>query len=264
MNDPRVVALHYRIEHESSVDYSKAEPVDHEEKGFRLRIEERRVCFEMKDDQPTVDSALEVVNSYISNWELDAALTSKPGEFKLRFVKPEIVDRKPTPGEHRVSADPAFWKFTTSIPTVTKGRRYPEPPVGVSLKRNDDVLLMLGRYEDLCKEREKLPSVAQFCLTMLEKLAGDRPKAAKKFAIGKKVLDKVGELADEKGGPAMARKAKGINEEFTSGETRFLEYSVKVFVRRVAEEAQSPGGPFRKITRKDFPEVWPGHQQGCA
>ena len=27
------------IEHESSVDYSKAEPVDHEEEGFRIRIE---------------------------------------------------------------------------------------------------------------------------------------------------------------------------------------------------------------------------------
>ena len=55
MNDPRVVALHYCIEHESSVDYSNAEPVDHEEEGFRIRIEERLVCFEMKDDQPTVD-----------------------------------------------------------------------------------------------------------------------------------------------------------------------------------------------------------------
>ena len=86
----------------------------------------------------------------------------------------------------------------------------------MSLKRNDDVLLMLGRYEDLCEEREKLPSVAQFCLTMLEKLAGGRPKAAKKFAIGKKVLNRVGTLADEKGGRAMARKAKGIDEEVHS------------------------------------------------
>ena len=182
---------------------------------------------------------------------------------KLRFVRPEIVDRKPTPGEHEVSADQVFWEFTTSA-TVTKRRQYPKPPVGVSLKRNDDVLLMLGRYENLCKERKQLPSVAQFCLTMLEKLAGGRPKAANKFAIGKQVLDKVGQLADEKGGRGMARKAKGIDEEFTPGETRFLECAVKVFIRRVAEEAQSPGGPFRKITIKDFPEVWPGHQQGCT
>ena len=259
MNDPRIVALHYRIEHESSVDYSKAGPVDHEEKGFRIRIEECRVCFEMKDDHPTVDSALEVVNSYISNWELDAALTSKPGEFKLRFDRSEIVDRKPTPGNHSIVADKIFWEFSTSVPTVTKGRPYPKPPVGVPLSRNDDVLLMFGRYEDLCKKMEKLPSVAYFCLTfcltMLEKLAGDRPKAAKKFAIECKVLDKVGALTANKGGPTGARKAEGIDEEFTPGETRFLERAVRVFIRRVAEEAQSPGGPFRKITIKDFPEM---------
>ena len=258
MNDPRVVALHYRIEHESSVDYSKAEPVDHEEDGFRIRIEEGRACFVMKDDHPTVDSALEVVNSYICNWELDAALTSKLGEFKLKFARPEIVDRRPTPGEHRVSAGPISWEFTTLVPTVTTGRPYPKPPVGVSLKRNDDVLLMLSRYKDLCNDRDKPTNVAYFCLTMLDKLAGSRAKAPKKFAIERKVLSEVGELTDTKGGRAIARKAKGINQELTPGETRFLENAVKVFIRRVAEEAQSPGGPFRKITLKDFPELRPG------
>ena len=119
---------------------------------------------------------------------------------------------------------------------------------------------MLGRYENLCNGREKLADVAQFCLTMLEKLAegrGKRGKAAKKFAIGKKVLNKVGTLADEKGGPTMARKAKGIDEEFTPEEIRFLECAVKVFIWRVAEEAQSPAGPFRMITTEDFPEMWP-------
>ena len=218
----------------------------------------------MKDDHPTVDSALEVVNPYISNWELDAALTSKPSEFMLRFVKPELVDRTPTPGKHTVAADPVFWEIATSIPTVTKGRQYPKPPVGVSLQPSDDVLLMLGRYEDLCNGKERLPSAAQFCLTLLEKSAGSRRKAAKKFAIGIRVLNKVGALAAEKGGRAMARKAKGVDEEFTLEETRFLECAVKVFTRRVAEEAQSPGGPFRKITIRDFPEVWPGDEQGCA
>ena len=264
MNDPRVVALHYRIEREDSVNYSNAEPVDHEEEGFRIRIEEGRACFVMKDDHPTVDSALEAVNSYIRNWELDAALTSKPNEFKLKYVRSEIVDRKPTPGEHRVSADPVFWEFTISGPTVTKGRPYPKPPVGVSLELNDDVLLMLGRYEDLCNNRDKLTNVAYFCLTKLEELAGDRKMAAEKFAIGKKVLTKVGKLTDSKGGRAIARKAKGVCKELTPGETRFLENAVKVFIRRVAEEAQSPAGPFRKISKRDFPEVWPATNQECS
>ena len=261
MNDPRVVALHYRIEHESSVDYSKAEPVDHEEEGFRLRIEEAQVCFTLKDDYPTLDSALEVVSSYISNWELDAALAGGPGQFKLRFVRPEIVDRDPTPGEHRVSASPIFWEFATSVPTITVGRPYPKPPVGVSLNRNEDVIVMLSRYEDLLCKREKLPAVAQFCLTMLEKLAGNRSKVPKKFAIEKEVLSKVGSLAANKGGHASARKAKGINEELSLEETRFLKSAIKVFIRRVGEEAHTPGGPFRYITMNDFPELHAEHQQ---
>ena len=264
MNDPHVVALHYRIEHESSVDYSKAEPVDHEEEGFRIRIEEGRACFVMTDHHPTVDSALEVVNSYISNWELDAALKGKPNEFKLKFARPEIMDRRPTSGEHRVSADSVSWEFTTSVPTVTKGIPYPKPPIGVSLKRNDDVLLMLGRYEDLCNDRDRLTNVAYFCLTMLEKLAEGRPNATKKFGIESEVLKEVGKLTATKGGRAMARKAEGINQELTPRQNRFLENAVKVFIRRVAEEAQSPGGPFQMITMEDFPELRPGHQQGCA
>ena len=39
MNDPHVVALFYEVEHDSAVDYSAAEPVDHEDHEFRLRIE---------------------------------------------------------------------------------------------------------------------------------------------------------------------------------------------------------------------------------
>ncbi len=37
MNDPHVVALNYSIKHDSSVDYSTALPLDHEEEAFRIR-----------------------------------------------------------------------------------------------------------------------------------------------------------------------------------------------------------------------------------
>ena len=74
---------------------------------------------------------------------------------------------------------------------------------------------------------------------MLEKSAGGRSKVPKKFAIEKKVLSKVGNLAGNKGSRTMAR-AKGINEDLTLEETRFLESAVKVFIRRVAEEARTP------------------------
>ena len=114
------VALHYRIEHASHVDYSKVDPVYCEVEGFGIRIEDNRVRFEMKEHYATVDSALEAVKPYIHSWELDAALRSQPGEFKLKFCGAEVEDRKPIPGKHEVSADPVFWEFSTSVPTVTK------------------------------------------------------------------------------------------------------------------------------------------------
>ena len=63
------VALHYRIEHASHVDYSKVDPVYCEVEGFGIRIEDNRVRFEMKEHYATVDSALEAVKPYIHSWE---------------------------------------------------------------------------------------------------------------------------------------------------------------------------------------------------
>ena len=39
MNDPHVVALHYRINHGPTIDYSEAETPDREESRFRLTVE---------------------------------------------------------------------------------------------------------------------------------------------------------------------------------------------------------------------------------
>ena len=93
MNDPHVVALVYKIEHDSSVDHSEAEPVDHEEERFRVRIEDRHVRVEMNQHHATEDAARRLVEPYICSWELDEALRHRPGSFKLKFARPEIVDR---------------------------------------------------------------------------------------------------------------------------------------------------------------------------
>ena len=37
MNDPHVVALNYRIEHCSSVDYGAASPLDYSEDAFEIQ-----------------------------------------------------------------------------------------------------------------------------------------------------------------------------------------------------------------------------------
>lgn len=257
MNDPRVIALHYRIEHDRSVDYSEAEPAEHDdEEEFRIQIEDGRVHFEMKKHHATERSAQGVVEPYIESWELDAALTGQPGQFKLKYEGAHIGS---TPGKHVGSPGPVYWEFSTLVSTVTISKPYPKPPDGVSLKRNCDVRVMLSRYEDFYDGKKRLTDLAQFCLTMLEKVAGGRKsedrwtetrgrrtKAVERFGIKGCVLNEVGYLSSEKGGPTDGRKADAAEEnDLTPDERRFLLCNVKKFIRKVAKEAQSSGSNTR-------------------
>ena len=257
MNSPRVITLQYRIEHDQSVDYSRAKPVDHDEEDFSIRIEDNRVRFDMKVHVATVDSAKDAVESYIRSWELDAALRGQPGQFKLRFDRSEIRDCNPTTGE--MYATKEFPAACYSVTVIRLSQAYPEPPAGVSLKHSDDVQLMVGRYEDYCHHRRYLTDVAYYCLTAMRYLSsGDRGHdndVKHKYGISGNVLKTFSRLAN-KGGPDERRKEQDVDKRgLTPDERRFLEKAVKRFIRRVAEVAQSPDGSFPKITLRDLPEV---------
>ena len=253
MNDPHVIAVIYEIEHASSVDYSEAEPVDHEEERFRVRIEDKHVRLEMKEHHATEEAARKVVEPYIRSWELDEALKHRPGSFNLEFARPEIVDRNPTPGVVELAATLVGGAATGGF-TLTVHKPYPKPPPGVMLDAgNPDVKTMFNRYEGYLNGREPLPGMAYFCVTMLEDhLTSGRKAAAEKYQISKKVLRSIRTLASTKGGPATARKGDGIQLELAQEEERFLEEAVKAIIRRVAEVAYDPHRTLRLITRADF------------
>ena len=256
MNDPHVVALIYEIEHDSSVDYSEAEPVDHEEDRFRILIKDKSTRAEMKEHHATESAALEVVEPYLRSWEMDAALRSHPDEFRLKFDRSEIVDRNPTPGVVELAATIRAGEPIV-CGTLTVGKPYPKPPSGVTLNSNDrEVVTLFNRFERYLNRREPLPSMAYFCLTVLEGVCNaNRTEAAKRYGIGKSVLASFGKLASQKGGPDAARKAVGIEEELTQEENRFLEAAVKAIIRRVAEVAHDPHRPLKKITREELPTL---------
>ena len=65
MNDPHVVALHYEVEHASSIDYSSAEPLELHYDAFDVRVEERNVWFSMKHHFATERDARDAVDDYI-------------------------------------------------------------------------------------------------------------------------------------------------------------------------------------------------------
>ena len=287
MNDPHVDALFYTIEHDKSVNYEKAKPLVRDEPEFRIKIKDEEVCFELNEHYATESKARQSIDKYIRIWELDAGLKHGHDYFELKFDRAKIVDRNPTLGKKSVSAAPVRLKITTSVPAVTIAPSdYPSPPSGLSIDPDDpdvqtmyaDVQTMYERYMNYRRKREPLPSMAYFCLTILEgtAMAGTKGKfkkhekrqaAAEYYHIEEKVLKLVGKLSSEKGDPLEARKREGPDDDlqkkerrFKEPERRFLEEAVKKMIYRAAEKieiekANDPTKNLCQITLSDLPSV---------
>ena len=99
---------------------------------------------------------------------------------------------------------------------------------------------MRQRYDVYSRYPEILTAVAYFCLTCLEKTvpAGNRRQAmAALYGIPYHDVQRVGNLADRKGGRQGARKAKGLDSELTEEETEFLADMVRLMIRKRGEMA---------------------------
>ncbi len=256
MNDPHVVALVYKIKNRRSIDYRGEELLNDDEKDFFIHVKDDQVRFAMKTHYANVEEAREAVREYIERWEFDFALEKGPGKFSLEFDIPEIVDRNPSPGVIEFIGSGGIGTAALSI--IRK--HYPPPPRR-DFKITYDVKSMYERFIGYHSDREPLPSMTYFCLTMLEKSAGvlhkraaRRQAVAKKFRIEQAVLDKIGDLSSEKGGQ-QGRKANAIAHDLTSSETRFLEKAMVVMIRRAAEVAHDPDKRRDTIKLSDLPDL---------
>ena len=259
MNDPHVVALFYNITHSASVVYREAKPCDYEEENFSVRIEDKKVCFTMKTHYATEEEALEAVREYIERWEFAAGLERGPGKFKLVYQEPNIVDRRPSPksdGFAEVSGTflSPGGELRASISSLSQ---YPKPP-SASLTITPDVQSMYDRLMDYRSGREKLPTMAYFCLTVLEDSTGAprksrRQTAAEQYGIDQAVLGQIGNLSSEKG-DTQARKAAGIGRPLTPSETRFLKEAIKALILRASEVAHDPHESRAEIKLSDLPQ----------
>lgn len=137
MNDPHVVALICCVEHGDSIDYSKARPLVVDESGFRLSVADRRARLEFQERYAIAD--------YIRVWEFDAThKRGNPDSFALRFEKPEINDRNPTPGGFRLSSSFVGVAVTGSAKLTVSTPNYHSPPSDVAI--DPDAETMHGRY----------------------------------------------------------------------------------------------------------------------
>ena len=257
MNDPHVVELIYLLEHDRTVDYSDVPPADFDNDRFKIGIKDKMVTFYLKEHYASEAEARAVVDPFVREWELDAALTGRPGDFSLSFMDAKLVDRNPTPGVIEASLTIRSGAPRASILATVGKLSYPAPPLVPKLEPDDpEVQSMFIRYARYCDGREPLLSMANFCLTMLERrLAKGRGAAAQQYGIAGMVLKKFGDLVANKGGPDTARKANPRFEELKTEEKRFLEAVVKIMIRRVAEVAHSGSPPTDQITMAHLPTL---------
>ena len=261
MNDPHVAALIYYIEHNDTVDYSNAPPIEMRTDAFIVKIDGGEVRVEPLEHLSTEESALDAMNGFISNWELDAVLRGRPGQFRLRFNRSEILDRSPAPpvpGRVQLSGAVRLGPLragSASI-TVTVRKNFPEPPAAVTLNPDDDdVVLLLNRFRNYCDGKELLTSLAYFCSTILEERIGDSQNKGVKLGIGAKVRSTIRRLSTEKGGKMGARKRVGIGLELTAEEKLFLEEAIKLTIRRMAHVSFDDTMKLPKVTMADLPKI---------
>ena len=254
MNDLHVVALIYHIEHDNSVNYEKTRPLVRDEPAFRVKVKDEKVYFKLKEHYATESEARESIKEYIRVWEFDAGLRGDPDDFKLKFDRAKIVDRKPTPGKISVSATPVRLEVAVSVPAVTKApSNYPSPSSGLSI--DPDVQTLYDRYMHYRRGHESLPSMAYFCFTTLKNIETTQKLPVHQYYnISKKVLNKVSQLSSTKGG-LEARKRIGIDNDLTEQERRFLEETVVKMIYRAAEKANDPTKNLSQITLSDLPSV---------
>lgn len=256
MNDPHVEALVYRVQHGATVDYDKAEPLEHDTPCFTVRVENGRARFEMKEHYDTEDCARDVVEPYLLAWEVSVGLNQGPDQFSLVFENSEVVDRSPGPGV--TISVPASRMVITGLDAFVhiSYRHYPEPPQG--LAASPDVVSMYGRYLRYRQGNEPLATMAHFCLTVLEASVGKTIKrrrlASERYKISQPVLSKLAHLTSTKGGQE-ARKASGTDEELTAQDRIWMEATIKALIRRAAEYACDPRQDLQQITSANLPQL---------
>ncbi len=256
MNDPHVEALIYLIEHDSTVSYEDAEPIEIDRPDFCLKVEDGRARFELKEHYATAGEARDALQPFVDQWAFEETLRIGTGQFALRFDRSEIKDRNPTPGVHSVAAGPVRFHFTVSAATVTVSRQYPRLPSEAPMDiHNCHVQRMFEQYMDY-RAGQRLTVIAQVCCEEFETFRDELKDAAGRLKVSHNVIREVRKIANNKGGQ-QARHASAIDHPLTQYEVRFLEKAVVAMIIRAAKVAANPDQHMDKINLGNLLEISP-------
>ena len=267
MNAPHIDALHYWVSHDDSVDYANTEVLEEDNDRFHLSIKDRRLTITFKEHYADEQEAKESVESFIRQWEFQAAIELGSHTFTLQYLRADIRDRNPNPllpqavGYHLE----AFVSNTTIRRAPLQVDSYPSPPSETALNPDvPEVQAMLARLNRYHQGRATLADTAYYCWTELkggvprigDKLPSEK-RVSRYYNISRGVLTQVSRLSSEQGG-SEARKAMGRHNAYTEEERDFLVNATRGFIRRAAEKAANPDGTFTPITKENLAGFWKG------
>lgn len=252
MKDPHVVSLTYRLEVGKSLHFNNPPRLDHETEHFTVSLEDGALVASMKEHHPTVKSAQERVGPFLRSWELDNELQHGANAMRFVYETAEVIDRNPPPpGASRSiqAADGISVSVSGVAAEMSVGKAaYPPPPS--TFVASPDVITLWNRFQGYLEDKEPLPAMAYFCLTVLQARGKGRTGAAKLYQVHEDVLHKLGELTSDRGDDTTGRKFLPSRAPLAPQEAGWVEDVVRALVRRVGEHAA--GVPLRQINMSDF------------
>jgi hypothetical protein len=256
MNDPHVVAMIYRVEHDDSVDYEKAARLEGKTDDFKFRVANGRARFELTAHCATEEEARQIVDPFVRAWEIRAAVGLSPGVFRLTFERAEVVDHSPL----RDGVVCAVGKASVSSTAVGHAQmvpsKYPDPPTDFSV--SDELQVAYEAWRALWPKPNYLAALGNLIMTMLDAKAPPgkggsqtRRRAEAHYETGSGVLKKLGELTAMAGG-YYARKHRGIKHPFSANEHDWLVKAIPALMLRMGEREKNPNGKLPERTVADL------------
>lgn len=257
MDDPHVVALHYRTEVIEGFSYTNPPAVAVYTAEFDGTLDAGHFVANMLQHYQTGEDAKLIVDVYLRAWEISAGLCNGRTVLRFKFDHVDIIDRTPPkPGEMRAYVNGV--SAITCVGTMTAHMAYlayPAPPINFAADPLVETLWQ--RYEGHIAGKEPMFAMAYFCLTAIESSTGSggaqRKRASMKFNIDSDVLNKIGELASSRGDARDARKATDASTPATSNEITWLLTATRTLITQAA--ALAAGKAPARLGMSDLPPL---------
>ena len=147
-------------------------PLEYNDELAEVHLEKRELILRPREHYASAQEAREAFESFIRNWEFEAAVEASSTHFQLTYLDADVIDRNPTPlpaGVVAASAAPVRFRIEVSRAQGRVGKpKYPSPPGRMELDSNNPpALAMLSRLDRYHQGRETLAAMSYFCLTVM-------------------------------------------------------------------------------------------------